>query len=172
MGASENTSMDLTMPTYVIRSTLTNLDAATKQRIAQAITTAHADITGASTYFAQVVFDHAPGEDWFIGGMPLEGDTLFVHGHVRSGRTNEQKRTLVERLVRDVAAASGSPTQRLRREIRPSLMAEFGHVLPEPGEEAAWFEALPEADRRLLAAIAERAATSTAAAPAQPEESR
>jgi phenylpyruvate tautomerase PptA (4-oxalocrotonate tautomerase family) len=148
------------MPTYVVRSTLPALSPTTKQRIAQAITTAHSDITGASTYFAQVVFDHTPREDWFIGGIPLEGDTLFIHGHVRSGRTEDQKRTLVERLVRDVAAASGLSTQGIwvyLSEIRPSLMAEFGHVLPEPGEEAAWFDALPENDRRLLAAIAERA---------------
>jgi phenylpyruvate tautomerase PptA (4-oxalocrotonate tautomerase family) len=148
------------MPTYVVRSTLPALSPTTKQRIAQAITTAHSDITGASTYFAQVVFDHAAREDWFIGGIPLEGDTLFIHGHVRSGRTDDQKRTLVERLVRDVAAASGLSTQGIwvyLSEIRPSLMAEFGHVLPEPGEEAAWFDALPENDRRLLATIAERA---------------
>ncbi|PTR30920.1 phenylpyruvate tautomerase PptA (4-oxalocrotonate tautomerase family) [Luteibacter sp. OK325] len=163
------------MPTYIVRSTFTNLDAATKQRIAQAITTAHAEITGANTYFAQVVFDHAPREDWFIGGAPLQGDTLFIHGHVRSGRTDDQKRTLVERLVRDIAVASGVLTQSIwvyLSEIRPSLMAEFGHVLPEPGEEAAWFDALPEEDRRLLAAIAERAATSTASVPSPPAESR
>jgi phenylpyruvate tautomerase PptA (4-oxalocrotonate tautomerase family) len=152
--------METTMPTYVIRSTLTDLNATTKHRIAQAITTAHADITGANTYFAQVVFDHAPREDWFIGGAPLQGDTLFIHGHVRGGRTDDQKRTLIERLVRDVAAASGLPTQGIwiyLSEIRPNLMAEFGHVLPEPGEEAAWFDALPEEDRRVLAAIGERA---------------
>jgi len=148
------------MPTYIVRSTLPSLTAPTKQRIAQAITAAHADITGANTFFAQVVFDHAPGNDWFIGGVPAEGDTLFVHGHVRSGRTDDQKRMLVERLVRDVAEASGLPTRAIwiyLSEIRPSLMAEFGHVLPEPGEEAAWFDALPEDDRRRLAAIAERA---------------
>ncbi|WP_063573444.1 MULTISPECIES: tautomerase family protein [Luteibacter] len=148
------------MPTYIVRSTLTDLNATTKHRIAKAITTAHTEITGANTYFAQVVFDHAPGEDWFIGGVPLERDTLFVHGHVRSGRTDDQKRTLVERLVRDVSNASGLPTQGIwvyLSEIRPGLMAEFGHVLPEPGEEAAWFDALPEDDRRMLAAMAERA---------------
>ncbi|APG06244.1 hypothetical protein BJI69_21615 [Luteibacter rhizovicinus DSM 16549] len=148
------------MPTYIVRSTLPSLTAPTKQRIAQAITAAHADITGANTFFAQVVFDHAPGDDWFIGGVPVEDATLFVHGHVRSGRTDHQKRMLVERLVRDVAEASGLPTRAIwiyLSEIRPSLMAEFGHVLPEPGEEAAWFDALPEDDRRRLAAIAERA---------------
>ena len=159
-GARDNPSMETTMPTYIVRSTFANLNPPTKQRIAQAITTAHADITGANTYFAQVVFDHAASEDWFIGGVPLQGDSLFVHGHVRSGRTDDQKRMLVERLVRDVAAASGLPTQGIwiyLSEIRPSLMAEFGHVLPEPGEEAAWFDALPEDDRRMLAGIAERA---------------
>jgi phenylpyruvate tautomerase PptA (4-oxalocrotonate tautomerase family) len=148
------------MPTYIVRSSLSSLTTPTKQRIAQAITAAHADITGANTFFAQVVFDHAPGDDWFIGGVPVEGNTLFVHGHVRSGRTDDQKRTLVERLVRDVAEASGLPTRAIwiyLSEIRPSLMAEFGHVLPEPGEETAWFDALPEDDRRMLAAIAERA---------------
>jgi phenylpyruvate tautomerase PptA (4-oxalocrotonate tautomerase family) len=159
MGASDISTRTTTMPTYVVRSTLPNLPTPTKRSIAQAITKAHADITGANTFFAQVVFDHAPREDWFIGGVPLEGETLFVHGHVRSGRTDDQKRTLVERLVRDVALAAGLPTQAIwvyLSEIRPSLMAEFGHVLPEPGDEAAWFDALPEDDRRMLAAIAKR----------------
>ena len=27
-------------------------------------------------------------------------------------------------------------------------MVEFGHVLPEPGDEAAWTAALPQYDRR------------------------
>ena len=33
-------------------------------------------------------------------------------------------------------------------------MAEYGHVLPEPGGEAAWLESLPDGDRALMQSIA------------------
>jgi len=31
-------------------------------------------------------------------------------------------------------------------ELPARAMAEFGHILPEPGDEADWTRALPEAD--------------------------
>jgi hypothetical protein len=35
-------------------------------------------------------------------------------------------------------------------ELPSRAMSEFGHVLPEPGDEDAWLAELPEEDRRRL----------------------
>ena len=40
-------------------------------------------------------------------------------------------------------------------ELPPRAMAEYGHILPEPGDEAAWFAALPPEDQTHLRALAE-----------------
>jgi hypothetical protein len=32
-------------------------------------------------------------------------------------------------------------------------MVEYGHVLPEPGDEATWMAGLPEADRARMLAV-------------------
>jgi hypothetical protein len=37
-------------------------------------------------------------------------------------------------------------------EIPAGQMAEYGHVLPEPGDEAAWLASLPGEDREFVKA--------------------
>ena len=49
-----------------------------------------------------------------------------------------------------VAKAAGLPANHVWiyiTDLIPRQMAEFGNVLPEPGEEAKWTERLPAADR-------------------------
>jgi hypothetical protein len=36
------------------------------------------------------------------------------------------------------------------RNLAPTGMVEYGHVLPQPGEEAAWYDPLPKALREHL----------------------
>ena len=38
-------------------------------------------------------------------------------------------------------------------ELSPRQMIEFGHVLPEPGDEPVWTAALPETDRAFMQSI-------------------
>ena len=121
-----------------------------RRAIAAAITRVHHTVTGAPAYYAQVIFHEVPAGQWFIGGVPLVGDTLYVHGHIRNGRSVDDKDRLITGLIPAVAEAAGAP----RREVwvyltdwPPRQMAEFGHVLPEAGQEAAWREALPPEDR-------------------------
>ena len=69
----------------------------------------------------------------FVAGLPVTGDFVFVHGQIRSGRTPEQKRTLLGALV---AAVTGTLGVRRRAvwvylvDLPPTNMLEFGHVLP------------------------------------------
>lgn len=138
------------MPTYTVTAPEGRLTPAHKQAVAKAITHTHHTVTGAPTYFAQVIFvDVKPG-NYFIGGAPLEGDQVFVHGQIRAGRSAEDKDKLISNLLQAVAQAAGA----LNREVWvyildlvPRQMAEFGHVLPQPGNEAIWTETLPPEDR-------------------------
>jgi phenylpyruvate tautomerase PptA (4-oxalocrotonate tautomerase family) len=141
------------MPTYRVAAATGLLSVERKQRIAMAITRAHNQVTGAQAFFAQVVFSDVTAGNHFVGGAPLQGDHVFVHGHIRAGRTPERKRQLLLELVAAVARAGGIEPNRIWAyidELSPGQMAEYGHILPEPGEEASWLAGLPAADRALM----------------------
>jgi phenylpyruvate tautomerase PptA (4-oxalocrotonate tautomerase family) len=141
------------MPTYVVNACVENLSPAVKQRIAQEITRIHQEVTGAQKFFAQVIFNRVESDDSFIGGKPLQSQSIFINAQIRSGRTPEQTHELIVRLVDAVATETSLPKHCIWIYINmlpPSLMAEFGHILPEPGDENGWFEGLPVEDRRFL----------------------
>jgi phenylpyruvate tautomerase PptA (4-oxalocrotonate tautomerase family) len=141
------------MPTYRVVAATGLLSAEKKNRIAQAITRVHNRVTGAQAFFAQVIFTEIAAGDHFVGGVPLQGDQVFVHGHIRAGRTPELKRQLLLALVAEVASAGAIALNRIWiyiAELPPGQMAEYGHILPEPGEESTWLAALPAADRELM----------------------
>jgi len=76
-------------------------------------------------------------------------DHLFVYGRIRAGRSARDRHILIEGLVHSLAAAAGLPPFEVWvyvLELPARAMAEFGHILPEPGDEADWTRALPEAD--------------------------
>jgi phenylpyruvate tautomerase PptA (4-oxalocrotonate tautomerase family) len=60
------------MPTYHCTRIEGGLSAQQKSKIAGEITRIHADVTGAPTYFAQVIFDEVKPGNYFIGGAPTE----------------------------------------------------------------------------------------------------
>ena len=134
------------MPTYHVTSSSGSLSRERKARIAEAITRVHGEVTGAPGYLAQVIFiEVAPG-DYFIAGMALEEDQVFVHGQIRAGRDDETKRRLLDELVAATARAGQLPGHQVwvyLSELPPEQMAEFGHRLPPAGKEQAWFKALP-----------------------------
>jgi phenylpyruvate tautomerase PptA (4-oxalocrotonate tautomerase family) len=136
------------MPTYTCFARAAWLSASRKQAIAQAITRAHAELTGAPAYYAQVLFVDVPDGDHFIGGAPLAHDHLFVSGQIRAGRSHELRGALLRRLSTDVATAAGLEPSGIwvyLRELPAAAMVEFGEILPEPGHEAQWKPVLPSA---------------------------
>lgn len=144
------------MPTYTVTAPEGRLTPAHKQAVARAITHVHNTVTGAPTYFAQVIFvDVKPG-NYFIGGAPLAADQVFVHGQIRAGRTAHDKDQLMRGLLQAVGEAAEAPGHAVWvyiLDLVPRQMAEFGHVLPEPGGEAAWTAALPAQDRQRMEKI-------------------
>ncbi len=47
--------------------------------------------------------------NYFVGSVPPDNDQISVEGHLRTGRSVEAKRSLVERIVEAVAQAAAMP---------------------------------------------------------------
>ena len=145
------------MPTYFCTSTSGRLNAEQKSKIAAEITRIHVEVTGAPGFFAQVIFNEVKPGDWFMGGAALAHDHIFVYGHIRAGRAAVDKTRMVKLMADAVALAarveSGRAVWVYLNELAPRQMIEFGHVLPEPGDEPAWTAALPEKDRAFMQSI-------------------
>jgi phenylpyruvate tautomerase PptA (4-oxalocrotonate tautomerase family) len=145
------------MPTYVCFAGKGQLTPDQKAAIASGITRIHSEVTGAPPYFAQVIFQEIKPGNHFMGGLPLRHGTLFVHGHIRGGRTPDSKRVLIERLTAALGEAAGlapSGVWVYIAELLARQMVEFGQVLPEPGSEEAWAQALPAEAREFMQMIA------------------
>ena len=117
-----------------------------KCKIAGEITRIHSEVTGAPAFFTQVIFTEVKAGDWFIG--------IFVSGHIRAGRAAVDKARMIKLMSEGVARAADVKDGRAiwiyLNELPPRQMIEFGHVLPEPGDESAWTAALPEEDRAFM----------------------
>lgn len=148
------------MPTYYCTSAEGRLSAEQKGRIAGEITRIHAEVTGAPSYFAQVIFSEVARGNWFMGGVPVAHDHIFVYGHIRSGRAAVDKTRMIKLMAEAVAEAADVDSKRAvwvyLNELQPRQMIEFGHVLPEPGDEPAWTEGLPDEDRTFMQSIGRR----------------
>ena len=143
------------MPTYTVFAQTGRLSNAQKASVAAEITRVHNEQTGAQTFFAQVIFQDVPQGNHFVGGKLLATDHIFVQGQIRAGRDATTKRRLLEHMVDAVSHAAGAEkvhTWVYIVDVPPAQMAEYGHILPEPGLEAAWLASLPAADRALMKA--------------------
>ena len=145
------------MPTYTCTIPEGRLSAHQKSKIAKEITRIHAEVTGAPGFFAQVLFDDMKAGNQFMGGAPLKHDHIFVYGHIRAGRAAVDKARMITLMAKAVGEAANVDSTRAVwvyvTELPPRQMIEFGHLLPEPGDEAAWTAALPEADRDFVQSI-------------------
>ena len=150
------------MPTYYCTSIEGRLSAQQKSKIASEITRVHAEVTGAPTYFAQVIFDEVKSGNYFIGGAPLRHDQVFVYGHIRGGRAAVDKTRMIKLMAKAVGVAAGVKDQSsvwvYVSEMPARQMIEFGHVLPEAGDEPVWTAALPASDREFMQSIGQPAA--------------
>ena len=56
------------MPTYTVINSNFSLKSKQKNELAKGITKIHNVVTGANTYFAQVIFNKTKNTDHFMGG--------------------------------------------------------------------------------------------------------
>jgi phenylpyruvate tautomerase PptA (4-oxalocrotonate tautomerase family) len=144
------------MPTYHCTSPAGLLDAGSKSAIAAAITRIHNTVTGAASFFAQVIFADIAKGNHFMGGAPLASSQIFVHGFIRAGRSVADRERLVSEMVTALADLAGLPRKSVWvyvSEIPARQMAEYGHILPEPGGEQAWLDGLPAEDRAYMQSV-------------------
>jgi phenylpyruvate tautomerase PptA (4-oxalocrotonate tautomerase family) len=141
------------MPIYTITGSEGALDQVKKARIAGEVTRIHSQATGAAAYLVQVQFRELAANDCFLGGAAIEHPQLFVHGQIRSGRSADQKDSLISGLLTVVTEAAALPQTAVwvyLVELPAGQMVEFGHVLPAPGHEQSWLAGLPKADREFM----------------------
>jgi len=149
------------MPTYVCSAPAGLLDDGRKAAMAEAITRIHSEETGAPTFFVQVVFEERQLADGFLGGTRASGQ-MWIRADIRAGRTDAQRQTLMLRIMREVSRVTGVREDAVwiyLCNLAPTDMIEYGHVLPKPGDEAAWFESLPASVKEYLTSLGTTEAT-------------
>jgi phenylpyruvate tautomerase PptA (4-oxalocrotonate tautomerase family) len=145
------------MPTYFCTTLEGRLTAEQKSEIAGEITRVHCEVTGAPSFFAQVIFQEVKPGNYFMGGAPLKHDQLFVYGHIRGGRAAVDKSRMIALMAKAVGDAAKVENSRAVwvyvGELPARQMIEFGHLLPEAGDEPAWTATLPAADREFMQSL-------------------
>jgi phenylpyruvate tautomerase PptA (4-oxalocrotonate tautomerase family) len=143
------------MPTYVCSVPPGRLDDKQKAEIAQAIGQRHSEATGAPTFFVQVQIDEEPLRQRFLGGTPTN-DHIWIRGDIRAGRPEDVRQRLMLNILQDISRIAGVPTSSIwiyLCNLTPTDMIEHGHVLPAPGQEQQWFEALPGTLQQYLTSL-------------------
>ena len=143
------------MPTYTFTNSNFKLNLKQKNEIAKDITKVHNKVTGANTYFAQVIFNKTENSDHFMGGKKIKEPQIFLYGQIRAGRTSKIKEKLILEL-RDILIKklkiNKSQVWVYILDLLPSQMIEYGEILPEAGNENKWFNSLsPKLKKKLLA---------------------
>jgi phenylpyruvate tautomerase PptA (4-oxalocrotonate tautomerase family) len=141
------------MPTYVCNVPPRRLTDDQKRLIAQAIARRHNEATGAPEFFVQVEIDESETRTRFLGGMPSNAH-IWVRADIRSGRSDEVRQRLMLNIMRDIGEITHVPERDIWVYIcnlDATDMVEFGHVLPAPGKEREWFEALPQEIQNFIA---------------------
>ena len=133
------------MPTYTVTNSNFNLTSKNQKDLAQGITKVHNVVTGANTYFAQVIFNKTKKNNHFMGGKKVKEPSLFLLGQIRAGRPKKIK----DRLISDLKNILVKKTKLDETQVwvyiidlPPAQMIEYGTVLPESGKEVQWFKGL------------------------------
>ena len=86
------------MPTYTVTNSNFNISSKQQKKLAEGITKVHNVVTGANTYFAQVIFNKTKKNNHFMGGKKVREPSLFLLGQIRAGRSKEVKDELISDL--------------------------------------------------------------------------
>ena len=144
------------MPTYTVTNSNFNISSKQQKKLAEGITKVHNVVTGANTYFAQVIFNKTKKNNHFMGGKKVKEPSLFLLGQIRAGRSKEIKDKLISDLKHVLVKYSKLDETQVWvyiNDLPPSQMIEYGAVLPDSGKEKEWFANLPVKLKKKLAAI-------------------
>ena len=133
------------MPTYTVTNSNFTLTSKQQNNLAEGITKVHNIVTGANTYFAQVIFNKTKKNNHFIGGKKVKEPSIFLLGQIRAGRTKIMKDKLISDLRNTIIQNSKLDETQIWVyivDLTPSQMIEYGTVLPKSGKEKEWFSKL------------------------------
>ncbi len=133
------------MPTYTVTNSNFNLTNKQQKDLAQGITKVHNVVTGANTYFAQVIFNKTKKNNHFMGGKKVKEPSLFLLGQIRAGRPKKTKDRLISNLKNILVKKTKLDETQVWVyivDLPPAQMIEYGAVLPESGKEVQWFKGL------------------------------
>ena len=139
------------MPSYQVFINRDRIKESQKALIAAAITDTHVQMTGAPDYYVQVIFNCLDRMDHYVGGR--EGaEILWIRGDVRP-RDAQSNKNLMLALVEAVGNVCDIAKDDIWVDltpVEPDNIVKFRTVLPLPGDEKIWFDALPEEIRHRL----------------------
>ena len=144
------------MPTYTVTNSNFTLSSKQQKNLAEGITKVHNVVTGANTYFAQVIFNKTKKNNHFMGGKKVKEPSLFLLGQIRAGRPKKIKDKLISDLRDTVIKNSKLDETQIWVyiiDLPPSQMIEYGEVLPESGKEKEWFSKLSKKLKKKLSKI-------------------
>tara|TARA_Y100000816_G_C26050054_1_gene550483 strand:- start:895 stop:1335 length:441 start_codon:yes stop_codon:yes gene_type:complete len=144
------------MPTYTVTTSNINLNSKKQKELAQGITKIHNVVTGANTYFAQVIFNNTKKNNHFMGGKIVKEPSIFLLGQIRAGRSKKIKDRLISDLKNIIIKTSKLEESHIWVyiiDLPPSQMIEYGVVLPKSGKEKKWFLSLSSKLRKKLLSL-------------------
>lgn len=125
------------MPNYQFTIADTSPSASLKQEIAQAITQAHRQVTGAPAAYVFVSFIEVPQSALFVSGQTSSVGRMT--GIIRRGRSDDLRKRLMLALADAWSDAGNEPLDQISLFIHeiPGFQAmENGVLLPEAWEDA------------------------------------
>jgi phenylpyruvate tautomerase PptA (4-oxalocrotonate tautomerase family) len=143
------------MPTYVCSLAEGSVNDRQKAAIAEALSRIHSHETGAPPYFVQVVIEEKKPTARFLGGSRASGQ-IWIRGDIRAGRTEAQRNAMMLSMMREVAQITSIKEDQIwvyLYNLAPADMVEYGHVLPQPGDETAWYGRLPKSLKEYLLSL-------------------
>ena len=115
---------------------------AARPQIAKEITRLHVEATNAPPSFVHVIILDVPPGVHYTAGEP-DTHTTLINGTIRAGRSLAVRQNLMKAISQSRSSLTGQPQEQLLiniTEVDASTVMEAGVILPQPGEEAAWFE--------------------------------
>src|ERR1700753_2789429 len=128
------------MPVYTCTTTTSTLTPDIKSALAHEIGRIHAEINRVPSTYVNVVFHELPPGGIYTDGVPA--NPVLVNGWVRSGHPADKTSHLATESAATVPRIANIAPARVLMVIQNSPASgavEGGRILPEPGQEEAWF---------------------------------
>jgi phenylpyruvate tautomerase PptA (4-oxalocrotonate tautomerase family) len=132
----------MTVPIYTLTTTPSTLNAQVKAALAGEMGRIHASINHVPSTYVNVVFHELPAVAVYTDGVPA--NPVLVSGWVRPGHPEDKTTRLATEIAAAVSRIANVAADRVLVVIQSSparFAVEGGRVLPEPGQEQAWFAA-------------------------------